>query len=154
MTKRNPTSTSAIPEMPSRRKVLAFAAGAAAVSLSAPKLIAGEADPIFAAIERHRKANLDFYAALVEVPGTLSPDPDLEDKYGTIESGARYALSETVPATLAGLAALFQYLRDVADGTATGSRDETFADIDFSRNIFESVHQCLARIAPAGELRI
>ncbi len=132
----------------SRRAFLATAAVAAALPLSAGAAAPAGADPIFAAIEAHRSANLEFYAALKLAPGTLSPDVALETKFGDAEGEARWALATTAPASLPGLTALLQYLSDVQDGTATGSPDEAFGERELSEIVLNA-HLCLSGRATA-----
>ena len=85
-----------------RRAVLADAAALPALSLPAIALSA-QVDPIFAAIERHRKTEAAF-AASSEGSGNCSDE--LCDK----SSDAYVALVKMTPATLAGCAALLRHL--------------------------------------------
>jgi hypothetical protein len=72
-----------------------------------------ELDPIFAAIETHRKAFLDW--------GTGS-DENI-DHLGDIEKEALHALLDEVPTTLAGVAALSRYSAELT---------KLFSAIDYS----------------------
>jgi len=59
-----PTNTSALPVDPSRRHLLAIAAGGAVVALLPDAAFGNETDPIFAAIERHRELSAAYTAAV------------------------------------------------------------------------------------------
>ena len=84
-------------------------------------------DPVFAAIEKHRKAMQEFSQALKVVPGTNSPDPKKEDKYGNRENRATGRLASTAPTTLHGLLALVTYINGVSSGKfRRGRRDNVF----------------------------
>lgn len=69
--------------------------------LSTPPLNASSnnvTDPVYAAIEKHRKAQREYYEVLrVIVPGTCSPDPEKENKYGNRESVATNRLPCDAP---------------------------------------------------------
>jgi hypothetical protein len=84
----------------------AVVAGAAVLpAIAAPiAVLAGEPDPIFAAIEAHRVKNGDFKAACRD--GT---DEQAEIACA-IEGAAARAMFLTVPTTLAGIAALVAYV--------------------------------------------
>ncbi|MGY3609695.1 MULTISPECIES: hypothetical protein [unclassified Bradyrhizobium] len=45
-------------------------------------------DPVFAAIERHRRAAREYREALVIEDGALDPDPEKQEKYGHRENKA------------------------------------------------------------------
>jgi hypothetical protein len=98
-------------------------------------------DPVFKLIQKHMRAEVEFYRALKVVPGTLSPDPKLEDKYGNREARARSKLIGTAPTTLAGMFALLDYIRGVSDGdqAPNGKPDETFEVPDLIDVIRNSV---------------
>ena len=106
--------------------------------------IASGADPIFAMIEKHRKANAEFYEALAPMPDTGDPDPEKEDVYGTREDEARWDLATTAPTTLAGLLALLVYVNGMSTGESTpnGKRDECFAEDDLA-NMIAGAEECL-----------
>jgi hypothetical protein len=59
-----PTITSALPVDPSRRHLLAIAAGGAVVAVLPDAAFGNETDPIFAAIERHRELSAAYTAAV------------------------------------------------------------------------------------------
>jgi hypothetical protein len=64
-----------------------------------------DADPIFAAIEAHRKANLDFAA---ELKGKDGEHPDYAA--ACAREGVAYEIFwRTMPTTVAGMAAYFQH---------------------------------------------
>src|SRR5215467_8819008 len=69
---------------------------------------ASDADPIFAAIEAHKKANLDFAA---ELKGKDGEHPDCVAACAR-ESVAYEIFWRTMPTTVAGMAAYFQYLQE------------------------------------------
>ena len=109
--------------------------------LSTPPLNTSEnniTDPVYAAIEKHRRAMREFAEVLrVLVPGTLSPDPKKADKYGNREIRATDRLVSTVPITMHGLLALVTYVNSVSDGRdrVDGRHDNCFD---------ESLHDVLA----------
>jgi hypothetical protein len=107
--------------------------------------LAPEADPIFALIQKHKKANTEFYDALEIVPGTHSPDPEKERLYSDREYEARYELASTTPTTLEGLLAVLSYVNDgLYDGRAkpSGKPDESFED-DQLINLLVGVQECV-----------
>ena len=112
----------------------ALAAGTAVnvAALATIRPAAAASDPIFALIEEHKKANADFYAALKVVPGTLDPDPEKEELFGSREGEARWTLTSTAPTTLAGLLALLAYIEGVSDGSCSpnGKPDHVFHHAD------------------------
>lgn len=111
--------------------------------------VAAEPDPIFALIQEHKKANAEYYAALVIVPGTLGPDPEKEAFYGNCESDARWTLTSTTPTTLAGLFALLSYIEGVTDGpcSPTGKPDNVFEEAsDEIMNVIVGARECLEAI--------
>jgi hypothetical protein len=75
-------------------------------------------DPIFAAIEAHRQASHDYQIAIdreaLEPKKRIFPD-DAFEAFGDRESEAYLALRKTMPTTMAGLVAYFQYLRAPRD---------------------------------------
>ncbi|KGT79394.1 hypothetical protein MA20_13385 [Bradyrhizobium japonicum] len=86
-------------------------------------------DPVFAAIEKHKKAMRELSEVLLDlVPGTLSPDPKKADKYGDREIRATERLVSTVPITMHGLLALVTYVNSVGDGRSRrdGRHDNCF----------------------------
>jgi hypothetical protein len=105
----------------SRRAILA---GAAALPvLAAPVLAITEADLIFAAIEAHKTAELDYskWALVCDVmPGMKAPPGanDALDAAGDASHNAAVDLLDVKPTTLAGLAALSRYVADAGDGLA------------------------------------
>jgi hypothetical protein len=108
--------------IPSRRAVLAGIATAPALAASA--LALSGPDPIFAAIENHRKCDADFIEqcnleAAAEETGVKFAAASEEDRRtpemidavdASIE--ARESLAKTAPTTLAGLVAYLDYVRD------------------------------------------
>jgi hypothetical protein len=93
-------------------------------------------DPVFAAIENHRRAMVEFYKALKVVPGTNSPDPKKEAKYGDREARAQDKLTSTTPTTLGGLLALVRYINGVSNGplSPSGKPDNAF---ELSESLFD-----------------
>lgn len=129
----------------SRRSALALSIAA----MAAGPALAQDADPVFAAIAKHRKANLEFYASLVVAPSTLNPDPNLEEEFGELERDARLELTGTVPTSMAGLAAMFEYINDVSTGKATGKADCCFAEeelLDVALNAHEFLQGAFSKI--------
>jgi len=86
------------------------------------------ADPVFAMIEKHRKAYAEFIAALAPALPDGDPDPKLEKKFGERERKAADALAFTEPTTLAGAAALVAHVMGLHQGwtTSSGKPDEAF----------------------------
>ena len=98
----------AVPGSLSRRgfvmnSVVSAASVASAVALPAAAL-AEHADPIFAAIERHR-------AAVASFEDPMSPDEE-EDQLWECRCIASWDLANTAPATLAGLGTLMIYANE------------------------------------------
>jgi hypothetical protein len=111
---------------PSRRSMLAHVSPAAVgtVALVASALPA-EADPIFAAIEKHREAEAEFVKACA--PQAHGKEADrLRDHLFEIESEARAELIKTVPQTRPGMRGMLQHLRDYfeKDGGLLSHDDE------------------------------
>ncbi|MCW1994797.1 hypothetical protein [Bradyrhizobium diazoefficiens] len=120
---------------------------ATSVLTAAPAVpcVADEADPIFAAIEDHKRANAEYAEATREVfEDTLSPDPVKEEHFGDLERSACWDLSNTVPTTLAGLLAVLTYVDDVAEGkhSSSGRPDNAFGEEEL-RNVIISTQDCL-----------
>jgi hypothetical protein len=101
-------------------------------------------DPVYAEIEKHQKAIREFYQSLKVVPGTLSPDPKKEGKYGNRELRATDRLASTVPTTMHGLLALVTYVNAVSDGRdrVGNKRDNCFEESLF--DVLASVEKLLA----------
>lgn len=125
--------------MHTRRSVIAIAGGAIATAAATPLALASAADPIFAAIERHKAAKALFYSAISDactleelLPSELRQsfiDPDqtkiveTDDprwikntrdyhRLSDAESDAAIALVWTAPTTMAGVIALLQYANE------------------------------------------
>jgi hypothetical protein len=127
-----PTSTSAIhdPQSPtnphSRRSVLgaiaaATAAGATALTLAPARATTPEADPIYAAIERHKAANAGHLAALEELnrlEKTGLRDWGITEKPCHDENDAFDCLVKAAATTVPGIFAKLDYLREVAEDAA------------------------------------
>jgi hypothetical protein len=113
-----PTNT---PIDTTRRHLLTIAAGGAvAAAIPADALTAAPAiDPIYAAIEAHRKAAAVEQAAWAEVNGR--PDLSIDDECALTDaknaeaSDALDELAETVPTTLPGLLAMIVYASEAND---------------------------------------
>jgi hypothetical protein len=114
-----PTNTS-----PTRRNILGTIAGAGATALTlAPaRAAASAADPIYAAIERHRAAATAWNVALEtrpEFPEPLTTEQREQCRlFDDAEADARDALSEaghclieTVPTTIAGITTAIAYIQ-------------------------------------------
>lgn len=104
-------------------------------------------DPIFDLIEKHKRANGEYYEALKVVPGTLNPDPEKEELYGGRESDIRWELASTTPATLPGLMALLSYVVGVTEGpcSPSGKPDIAFEATGELYNIVAGVMECLEK---------
>jgi hypothetical protein len=98
-------------------------------------------DPIFELIDRHKKANKEFRAALIL---QLSSDPESGRRYSQIADRALKNLSTTTPKTLVGLYALLTYVVDVWNGkfSSNGKPDRTFTEADVE-NIVRGALECL-----------
>lgn len=123
-----PTNTS-----PTRRNILGTiaAAGAAALTLTPARAAAPGADPIYAAIERHKAAGAIWDAAVTA--RAEFPDTDMDDEQAEqcdlLDEAQQIAwepceqsaidLINTAPTTLAGIVAAIQYVRSQMqdDGT-------------------------------------
>jgi hypothetical protein len=115
------------PVDPTRRHFLSVAAGGAAAIATAAPAIAGlaEPDPIFAAIERHRKAGIVWDAA-VDVRSVFPEGPEpmtdkkweqrnllddaVDDARDTLEQTGVNLIS-TVPTTVGGIASAIAYIQ-------------------------------------------
>jgi hypothetical protein len=120
-----PTNTSALPVDPTRRHLLTIAAGGAvAAAIPAAALADASAiDPIFAAIDEHRKAQSAHFAAIAELSrlekihgdaadGSITEQP-CHDDCATFDF-----LLETAATAVAGLFAKIDYLREIASREA------------------------------------
>ena len=90
----------------------ALAKGDAAAALPSALDPAAKPDPVFAAIERHREAVAAFDASFDESAGMVHIPADIEDRQsvaGDAETEARFDMHQTVPTTMAGLAAYVGY---------------------------------------------
>jgi hypothetical protein len=103
-------------------------------------------DPVFAAIERHRKTMMELYQALEPVTGTLCRDPKKEKKYGNREIAARDELTSTAPTTLQGLLALVTYVNGVTNGPLSpyGKPDNTFTESESLCDVLAGAEKVLA----------
>ena len=98
-------------------------------------------DPVFAAIEQHREAALEFCRALKPVAwNNGDPDPKKEKKYGDRENAAQDRLTSTAPTTLQGLLALVTYV----NGVASGRRDNTFNEPESLYGVLASAEKILS----------
>ncbi len=106
-----------------RRHLVAASAAVPVAAVAAfPVLACGEAgsDPIFAAIDAHRRAYADLLTlfeaqAAAEQAGLAARLDKLcaaEGPLGRVEMAAAGRLARTVPATLAGAAAVLRYVRE------------------------------------------
>lgn len=122
-----------------------FVASTALTAAASVPCTALGTDPIFEAIEQHKKANADYAEATKEVMAdTLSPDPVKEDHFGDLEREACWNLSTTVPTSLPGLLAVLTYVGDVAEGkySSSGRPDNAFGEEEL-RNMIISAQDCL-----------
>jgi hypothetical protein len=109
-----------------RRHLLTIAAGGAvAAAIPTAWLAAAPAiDPIFAAIDAHRKAHADHLAAIGElsrlekIHGVGGRDWSITEKPCDDENEAFGLLVGTAATTVAGLFAKFNYLREIAEHEA------------------------------------
>jgi hypothetical protein len=98
------------PENLSRRSILAGAASVPALALPTVASASTEPDPIFAAIEAHRRGHAE-YVVLCNNDET-DCDPAVDDAYQVSESAAM-GLTAIRPTTVVGAAALLSYFADV-----------------------------------------
>jgi hypothetical protein len=137
-----------------RRAILAGAAALPALSLPAIATPA-QGDPIFEAIEKHRKLNAAHVAACeATVPfseasgGKRTPAIEaMEDHAGHCCEIAASALSELLaltPATIAGCAALLRHIENI---TGKESFDQGGLFQDFCDEIEEPAKTLLSRVA-------
>jgi len=131
-----PTNTSAInPVDPTRRGFITLAAGASIISVGSlaavaampiaaalPTAEAAPADPIYAAIDAHRKANAVHLAALKAAEGLT--DWGITEKPCHDENDAFEVLIGAPATTLGGLQAKLTYLRAIAEGEEAWMLDE------------------------------
>jgi hypothetical protein len=133
---------------PSRRAVLAGIA--ATPALAAPALVLSGPDPIFAAIENHRKLDADFLTLarsedrLLESGIKLLPAPGdhrTPEMVAAVDASvnARQSLANTVPTTAAGLAAYLDYL--LTESVVLG--DFFFDGDDEALDFLESLHSAV-----------
>jgi len=112
-----------------RRAILAGAAAIPALSLPA---IAAERDPIFAAIERHRKAEAAYREFGRSFADKTGPEVEaLEKQFAELGEVSNRLITELVamtPATVGGCAALLRHL----DEYATAYECQMFADWNFA----------------------
>jgi hypothetical protein len=119
-----PANTSALPVDPTRRCLLTIAAGGAvAAALPTAGLTAAiAADPIFTAIDEHRKADAAHLAAIKEVDRLYrihgDADESITEKPCDAENEAFEALVAATASTLPGLVAKLAYLRDIGEREA------------------------------------
>ena len=128
-----PTNTSAINHAdPTRRGFITFAAGASVISvgslaavatpISATQVSDAPIDPIFTAIDAHRKANAAHWAALKASEGIS--DWGITEQPCHDENNAFEVLIGAPATTLAGLRAKLEYLRVIAEGEEAWMLDE------------------------------
>lgn len=119
------TNTSALPVDPTRRRLLTIAAaGATALTVGPVRAVASAADPIFAAIERHKAAGIVWDAA-VSVRSEFPEGHEITEAQreqcrllDDEEADARDALSKagtdligTVPTTFGGIVTAIGYIQ-------------------------------------------
>ena len=104
-------------------------------------------DPVFAAIENHRKAMKELYEALKPVAWNKGdPDPKKASKYLSREHTVRDELTATAPTTLQGLLAVLSSINGVTNGPLSpyGKRDNTFEQSDTLMDVFANAEKLLA----------
>ncbi|MBR1277736.1 hypothetical protein [Bradyrhizobium sp. AUGA SZCCT0283] len=115
-----PTNTSAFPVDPTRRPLLTIATGGVVTAaIPVTVLPAAPADPIFVAIDKHKKANaahqasIDELARLERILGDEA-DGSIAEKPCRDENVAFSLLVGTAATTVAGLFAKIDYLSEIA----------------------------------------
>ena len=122
-----PTNTPALPVDTTRRHLLTIAvSGAVAAAIPAATLAATSAvDPIFAAINEHKKAHAAHLAAIKEVDRLHrihgEADESITDKPCDDENDAFEALVSAAATTLPGLIAWLDYLQELGSEFETES---------------------------------
>ncbi len=125
----------------SRRRLLAgvpavAAVGVPSVATALGGLRTGGDDPIFAAIEAHKRAYALFDAAFDAHDGD-SPEVDETSEH---EWDAFWDIFETEPTTAAGLVVLFEYLALPHDGVGTTDSNLHFAFNDWQGGRSAAAH--------------
>jgi hypothetical protein len=140
-----PTNTSALPVNQARQRLLTIgAAGAIAVAIPTTVIVAAAVDPIFAAIDEHKKAQSAHLAAIAElsrlekIHGVHDADASITEKPCDDENEALGVLVGTAATTAAGLSAKIDYLREIADGEEGWMLDERAA-LDLIESFAESI---------------
>jgi hypothetical protein len=119
---------------------------AAAAVMPAGTLVAAGADPIFAAIEKHRQIEAAYVAACNEPIQQTSEDRVFELCHRS--SAALVALVALTPTTLAGCAALLRYLE------AHEEAYDRAAMLDDHNHAKEAARDLLSRIAAMLEAAV
>ncbi|MGO4513689.1 hypothetical protein CT676_42685 [Bradyrhizobium sp. MOS001] len=104
-------------------------------------------DPVYAAIEKHKKAMRELHVALRPVARNNGDrDPKKANKYGDREWDARDDLAETVPTTLQGLLTLLTYINGVTRGelSPSGRPDNAFETSDNLMDVLAGAEKLLA----------
>jgi hypothetical protein len=131
----------------SRRAILAGAAALPALTMPAVAFAAATPDPIFAALDRHRKIEAAYSAACNEPTGDEATEQAREARVFKLGGESSDALGELVtmtPTTVAGCAALLRYLE---------AHEKTYDDPilldNHSDNVSVPARDLLSRIAAA-----
>jgi hypothetical protein len=138
----------------SRRAILAGAAVLPALAIPAMTMLPAGADPIFAAIERHRQIEAAYVAACNAIPSAKFLTPainEMEKHAGNLCHRSSDALGDLVamtPTTLAGCAALLRYLEAHEE-----AYDRT-AMLDDHNQAKEAARDLLSRIAATLEAAV
>jgi hypothetical protein len=118
-------NSTSMPVDPTRRRLLTIAAGATALTLAPARASAPAADPIYAAIERHKAAGvpwdvaIDVRAEFPEFPRPMTDEQheqrdeldDAVDEARVILEQAGLDLINTPPTTAAGVTTAIRYMQ-------------------------------------------
>jgi TPP-dependent trihydroxycyclohexane-1,2-dione (THcHDO) dehydratase len=135
-----------------RRAVLAGAAAMPAIAMPAAVFAATTPDPIFPALDHHRKSEAAYLAACNEPTGDEATEQARETRVFKLCDKSSDALGELVamtPTTVAGCAALLRYLE---------AHEKTYDDPilldNHSDNVSVPARDLLSRIAAALEAAV
>jgi hypothetical protein len=109
-----------------RRGAIAALAATTALPVAAALPIVADprADPVFAAIEAHRRAWAAFEASSAQQGETAEENTERAEAAGDVLNDVGVKLTSMVPTTAAGALAVLAYARELGDYDLFGSADE------------------------------